>query len=110
MSDLLWKRFYTGNPPAENAVLVAPNPDATRQLKQIVLVNSSSGSAEVTLFAPPSGQVAGADNVLVPTMALPPKSITPISFACFTLEPNDSVVGRQTTTNAVAVHIHGVEV
>jgi hypothetical protein len=101
-----WKRLYTGRPGTALTTLVSGSA-AVRQLKQIVLVNRSAGNASITLYAVPAGQSASDDNILIPNLVIPP-GLTPISFANFTLEAQDTVQGLQTVTGAIAVHIHGV--
>lgn len=102
-----WKRLYTGRPGTTLSTLV-PGSATVRQMKQIVLVNTTNQNASIKLYAVPSGGTATDDNILVPNTTLPANSVTPISFACFTLEANDTIQGLQTTPNAIAVHIHGV--
>lgn len=106
---ILWKRLYTGRPGLTMETLVPAVTSGTRQLKQVVLVNRSTSSATITLHAVPADGVANEDNVLIPNLTLEPRSVVPISFACFTLDVNDTIQGMQGTTGAVTVHIHGVE-
>lgn len=103
------KRFYIGQPGTTNTNLGTVPTGKTWIVKQILLANTSSSDATVTIYFVPTGGTAGTSNMVVPGITVSAKSLVTIDMAQV-LTAGDFFVGVQSTSGAITVLISGVEV
>lgn len=103
------KRFYLGQPGTSNTTLATVPSNKTWIVKQIMLTNTTSSDATVTLYLVPSGSSASASNMIVPGITIYAKSVVTIDLSQV-MTAGDFFVGIQGTANAITIVISGVEV
>jgi hypothetical protein len=108
--------IYQGQPGTSEAALTLRPFGATAVpsntkviLKQIILANTSSSSATVSISLVPSGGTAGAANRIVPNVSVSANSVVVIDLSQV-MEPGDFLSAVQGTAGAITVNISGVVV
>jgi len=101
-------RLYQGQPGTSDGSLVAPI-TGNRIIKQILLANTTTASATVTInLVPNPGTTAAAANQIVPGIAVPPNSVITLDTS-LVMNVSDAIRGLQGTASAITVSIHGVQ-
>lgn len=103
------KRLYTGQPAITATTLYTASGTTTTILKALTATNTTATSATFTLSIVPSGGSQAASNQIV--SALPLAGNATITFENIgMLNTGDFISALQGTTNAISLHIYGVEV
>lgn len=102
------KRLYQGVPDttAETAYTVPEGKTAI--VKEIVVCNTTSSDASVTLSVVPEGDAAGAGNRLLATKEIPANDLVVLALSTVMAE-GDFISVQQGTSSALTVTISGVE-
>jgi len=103
------KRLYTGQPAFTAGTLYTASGSTTTILKSITVTNTTATSATFSLSIVPSGESQSASNQII--SALPVNGNVTMTFENVgMLNTGDFISALQGTTNAISLHIYGVEV
>lgn len=103
------KKLYIGQPGTTIATLYTAPASTTAIVKNIILSNTGSTSATVTVNFVPSGGTAAAANQVLSSYPVNAYDTITIDMAGV-LETGDSLQALQDTSGAITVFISGVEV
>lgn len=103
------KRLYTGQPSITASTLYTASGTTTTILKAITATNTTATSATFSLSIVPSGGSQSASNRII--SSLPLAGSATITFENIGMLNNgDFISALQGTTNAISLHVYGVEV
>lgn len=103
------KRLYSGQPAFAGATLYTASGTTTTILKAITATNTVSTSATFTINVVPAASSATFSNRIISSVALTGNAT--ITFENIGMLNNlDAIYATQGTTNAISLHIYGVEV
>lgn len=107
------ERLYQGQPSTrESTLYTAPSTCQRVIIKEIIITNTSSSNATVSLSIVPSGQTAGVANRILASATLAaagqPNSSLKLDQMSQVMYANDFISGLQGTSGAITVTISGV--
>lgn len=103
------KRLYIGQPGTSLSTLYTV-PDGYKVIiKNIMLINTTSTDAKITIYFVPSGDSANNTNMIISDYAVIANDTVVIDLSAV-LESGDTIQAIQTTSGAVTVYVSGVEV
>ncbi|MCL8207180.1 MAG: hypothetical protein K6V97_03780 [Actinomycetia bacterium] len=113
-----YRQLYQGQPGTSAATLYTapasdanvPSPYATAILNEIVLCNTTSSAATITLYVVPSGGTAGAATAIISGFSVAAKDTVVLTGLRTAIPPSGTIQGVQGTANAITVTISGAEV
>lgn len=103
------KRLYTGQPASTATTLYTAPASTTTIIKSITMVNTTAGSANVSVSIVPSGDTASTANRIISSLPLAGNA-TVMFENIGMMNTGDFISALQGTTSAISVHISGVEV
>lgn len=99
-------RLYGGQPGTTEGTLYTVPAATNAKVSQIVLCNTSSSPAAISLSAVPSAGTAGAANRILSGLSLAGNSVTTLDMSVF-MDTGDFLSGLQTVSGAITVTISG---
>lgn len=96
---------YQGQPGTSNATLYTVPVSTNVKITSIVMVNTTSSPATVTLNVVPSGGSASASNQVVPAMSVSGNSVSTFDSPVF-MAASDFIAGLQGTASAITVTVN----
>lgn len=103
------KRLYVGQPGTTVGTLYTVPSGYKTIVKNIVLANTTSTDAKITMHFVPSGNSAGNANKVVADYPVSANNTVVIDLSAV-LEAGDTIQAVQATAGAVTVYVSGVEV
>ena len=99
-------RLYSGQPATSEGTLYAVPANTNAKVTEVIITNTSSGSATVSLSAVPSGGSAGAGNRLFANLSVDANSLVILDMSVF-LDTGDFLSAVQATSGAITLTISG---
>ena len=99
-------RLYSGQPGTSEATLYTVAASTNAKVTEVVITNTSSAAATVSLSAVPSGGSAGAANRLLSGLSVDANSVVIMDMSVF-LDTSDFLSAVQTTSGAITLTISG---
>lgn len=100
-------RLYQGRPgTAETTVYTVPTGKKLHKF-EVVMANTTTAEATISLSLVPSGGAAGAENRIIPASKVPANSVATIKFNQY-MEAGEFLSALQGTAGAITLTISGV--
>ena len=99
-------RLYGGQPGTSEATLYTVPASTNAKVTEVIIANTSSSPATVSLSAVPSGGTAGVTNRLFASLSVNGNSIVVMDMSVF-LGSGDFLSGIQATSGAITLTISG---
>lgn len=99
-------RLYAGQPATSEGTLYTVPASTNAKVTEIVIANTSSATATVSISAVPSGGSAGAGNRLFANLSVDANSVVVMDMSVF-LDTGDFLSAVQATSGAITLTISG---
>ena len=99
-------RFYAGQPGTTETTLYTVPASTNAKVTEVILTNTQSSPAVISLSAVPSGGTAGVTNRLLVNLSVSANSIVILDMSVF-LDTGDFLSAIQATSGAITLTISG---
>lgn len=103
------KKLYTGQPGTAATTLYTAPASTTSLIKNIIICNTTSSAATLTLSLVPSGGSAGVTNRIMSSLNISANDTVAMDLSGV-LSTGDFISALQGTSGSLTLHITGVEV
>lgn len=109
MANYTPKKLYTGQPGTTATTLYTAPASTTTLIKNIILCNTTSSDANITISLVPSGGSAGTTNRIMSALTVKATDTVSMDLSGI-LATGDFISALQGTSSAITLHITGIEV